>query len=129
MHDLGPRASAIRFLRETGEGQKARVAQALRRSRRISRRSCWTRPIGRSRDAASIELDGRELRLRYLGRGHTDHDALIIVPDADVLFAGDLLENGATPYFGDGYPMDWPATVEAMLGSGRRCHARRPGTW
>jgi glyoxylase-like metal-dependent hydrolase (beta-lactamase superfamily II) len=50
-----------------------------------------------------------------VGRGHTDHDALIIVPDADVLFAGDLLENGSPPYFGDGFPMDWPATIEAML--------------
>jgi glyoxylase-like metal-dependent hydrolase (beta-lactamase superfamily II) len=32
-----------------------------------------------------------------------------------VLCAGDLLENGATPSYSDGYPMDWPATAEALL--------------
>ncbi len=52
--------------------------------------------------------------MRYLGRGHTDNDIVIRVPDAAVTFAGDLLENGAPPYFGDGYPMDWPMTVERL---------------
>ena len=66
-------------------------------------------------DAATIDLGGREIRLAYLGRGHTDNDVVLSVPDADVLCAGDLLENGAPPYFGDGYPMDWPATAEALL--------------
>jgi len=43
--------------------------------------------------------------------GHTDHDIVLHVPDAGVLFAGDLLENGAVPFFGDGYPLDWPETA------------------
>jgi len=64
--------------------------------------------------AADVEVGGRRVELRYLGRGHTDGDIVVRVPDAGVLFAGDLLENGATPWFGDGYPMDWPATVERM---------------
>jgi glyoxylase-like metal-dependent hydrolase (beta-lactamase superfamily II) len=25
------------------------------------------------------------------------------------------VENGAPPYFGDGFPMDWPATLERMV--------------
>jgi glyoxylase-like metal-dependent hydrolase (beta-lactamase superfamily II) len=65
--------------------------------------------------AADVEVGGRRVELRYLGHGHTDHDVVVSVPDADVLFAGDLLENGAAPWFGDGYPMDWPATIERML--------------
>ena len=28
-----------------------------------------------------------------------------------VLFAGDLLEGGAVPFFGDAYPLDWPETA------------------
>ena len=64
--------------------------------------------------AADVDVGGRRVELRYLGRGHTDGDIVVNVPDAGVLFAGDLLENGATPWFGDGYPMDWPATVERM---------------
>jgi glyoxylase-like metal-dependent hydrolase (beta-lactamase superfamily II) len=66
-------------------------------------------------DAAVLDLGGREVRLAYLGRGHTDNDVVVHVPDADVLCAGDLLENGAPPYFGDGFPLDWPATCEALL--------------
>jgi glyoxylase-like metal-dependent hydrolase (beta-lactamase superfamily II) len=38
-----------------------------------------------------------------------------VVPDADVLFAGDLLEEGAPPSFGDSFPLEWPATVELLL--------------
>jgi glyoxylase-like metal-dependent hydrolase (beta-lactamase superfamily II) len=64
--------------------------------------------------AADIEVGGRQVELRHLGRGHTDGDIVVNVPDAKVLFAGDLLENGATPWFGDGYPIDWPATVDRM---------------
>ncbi len=67
-------------------------------------------------ERATVELGSRAVELAYLGRGHTDNDIVITVADADVVCAGDLLENGATPYFGDGYPMDWPATTEAMLG-------------
>jgi glyoxylase-like metal-dependent hydrolase (beta-lactamase superfamily II) len=33
------------------------------------------------------------------------------VPDADVVFAGDLIEGGAVPFFNDGYPLDWPETA------------------
>ncbi len=66
-------------------------------------------------DAATLDLDGREIRLAHLGRGHTDNDIVVSIPDADVLCAGDLLENGAPPWFGDGYPMDWPATAERIL--------------
>jgi glyoxylase-like metal-dependent hydrolase (beta-lactamase superfamily II) len=68
-------------------------------------------------DAATLPFDagGRRIDLRYLGRGHTDNDIVIIVPDADVLFAGDLVEGDAPPFFGDGYPMEWPATVERMV--------------
>lgn len=66
-------------------------------------------------DAATLDLGGREIRLAYLGRGHTDNDIVVSIPDADVLCAGDLLENGAPPWFGDGYPMDWPGTVEGVL--------------
>ena len=68
-------------------------------------------------ESAVVEIDpgGRSVNLRYLGRGHTDNDIVVLVPDAGVLFAGDLLENDATPYFGDAYPLDWPATAERLV--------------
>ncbi|MDO8483400.1 MAG: MBL fold metallo-hydrolase [Candidatus Limnocylindrales bacterium] len=66
--------------------------------------------------ATTIEVGGRPVELRYFGRGHTDHDVVVSIPDTDVVFAGDLVEGGAIPYFGDAYPLDWPATAEALAG-------------
>jgi glyoxylase-like metal-dependent hydrolase (beta-lactamase superfamily II) len=63
---------------------------------------------------ATIDVGGRAVELRYLGRGHTDHDAVISIPDAEVIFAGDLIEGGSVPFFNDAYPLDWPATGDAL---------------
>ena len=65
-------------------------------------------------ETAYVEVGGRRVELRFLGRGHTDHDIVVDVPDAGVLFAGDLLENGAVPSFGDAYPLDWPETASRV---------------
>ena len=40
-----------------------------------------------------------------------------MVPDADVLFAGDLIESAGPPSFGpDSVPDEWPATLDAVIG-------------
>jgi glyoxylase-like metal-dependent hydrolase (beta-lactamase superfamily II) len=58
----------------------------------------------------------RPVTLAHLGPGHTDHDLVVHVPDADVLFAGDLVEEGAPPAFGkDAMPLRWPDAVTALL--------------
>ena len=64
---------------------------------------------------ARLDIGGREVRLHHLGRGHTDNDVVVAVPDADVLVAGDLVESAGPPAFGDGYPLEWPATLAALL--------------
>lgn len=66
-------------------------------------------------EGAELRIGGRPIALRYLGRGHTDGDIVVAVPDAAVVFGGDLLENGAPPYFGDGYPLDWPDTLGMLV--------------
>ncbi|HYL40898.1 MAG TPA: MBL fold metallo-hydrolase, partial [Candidatus Binatus sp.] len=66
-------------------------------------------------ETARIQVGGRAVWLRHLGRGHTDTDIVVEVPDAGVLFAGDLVENGGPPGFGDSYPLDWPETVSRLL--------------
>ena len=66
----------------------------------------------------SIDLENRTVTMRYLGRGHTDNDIVITVSDATVVFAGDLLEESAPPFFGDGYPLSWPGTVARLVDLG-----------
>ncbi len=67
-------------------------------------------------DRAELDLGDRVVELRFLGRGHTDHDLVVLVPDASVVYAGDLVEESAPPAYGDdSYPLDWPATDAALL--------------
>ena len=39
---------------------------------------------------------------------------MVEIPGTDVVFAGDLVENGNVPFFADGYPLEWPATAVAL---------------
>lgn len=64
---------------------------------------------------STVEVGDRALRLLHLGRGHTDNDVIVLVEDADVVIAGDLVEEGAPPAYGDAFPFDWPETVNALL--------------
>ena len=104
------------MLRATGERHAARAAAEVPEIAAELAEVVLDPPDRTFPEQATICLDdGREVELRYLGRGHTDNDIVLRIDGADVLCAGDLLENGATPSFGDGYPMDWPATAEALL--------------
>jgi glyoxylase-like metal-dependent hydrolase (beta-lactamase superfamily II) len=67
--------------------------------------------------ATALDLGDRRVEIAHLGRGDTDGDLVVVVPDADVLFAGDLLESAAPPSFGpDSVPDEWPATLDAVIG-------------
>ncbi|HEX7473517.1 MAG TPA: MBL fold metallo-hydrolase [Candidatus Limnocylindrales bacterium] len=103
---------------EHGEAMRAELIADLPKAAEEWREVIVTPPVQTFDSRATIDLGGRAVELRYLGRGHTDDDIVVTVPAVGVVFAGDLLENGAPPYFGDGFPLDWPATVEAVLGLG-----------
>lgn len=62
-----------------------------------------------------LTVGGREVWLRHLGRGHTAGDLVVQVPDADVVVAGDLVEEIGPPDFDDAYPLEWPETVAGLL--------------
>jgi glyoxylase-like metal-dependent hydrolase (beta-lactamase superfamily II) len=64
-------------------------------------------------DSASPEFGGRLVEMSHLGRGHTDNDIVIRIDG--VTFAGDLIEEGAPPSYGDAYPLEWAGTVGRLL--------------
>ncbi|HEY8308445.1 MAG TPA: MBL fold metallo-hydrolase [Lapillicoccus sp.] len=65
---------------------------------------------------ANVDLGGRVVHLAYAGRGHTDGDIRIWVPDAGVVFLGDLIEESADPSLGsDSWPLEWAATLDRHL--------------
>ena len=62
----------------------------------------------------TVWMGKREVRLMQLGRGHTKGDTVAWLPKEKVLFSGDLVEYGATPYTGDAYLSDWPQTLQRV---------------
>jgi glyoxylase-like metal-dependent hydrolase (beta-lactamase superfamily II) len=62
----------------------------------------------------TLWLGSLEVRLMQLGRGHTKGDTVAWLPQQKILFSGDLVEFDATPYAGDAYFSDWPATLDAI---------------
>jgi 2-keto-4-pentenoate hydratase/2-oxohepta-3-ene-1,7-dioic acid hydratase in catechol pathway/glyoxylase-like metal-dependent hydrolase (beta-lactamase superfamily II) len=63
----------------------------------------------------TIEVGGREVRLLNLGPAHTVADSVVHVPDAGVLFAGDLLFIGCTPIVWAGPIANWVAACDTMI--------------
>jgi glyoxylase-like metal-dependent hydrolase (beta-lactamase superfamily II) len=61
-----------------------------------------------------VWLGKREVRLQHIGRAHTAGDIVAHVPDADVVFSGDLVEYHSACYCGDAHFTDWPATLDRL---------------
>jgi len=55
----------------------------------------------------------REIHLLFLGRAHTEGDVFVYLPKEKVVITGDAVI-GWTPYMGDGYPEDWPGTLDRL---------------
>ena len=77
----------------------------------------------------TVWLGKLEVQLMQLGRGHTKGDTVVWLPQEQMLFSGDLVEFGATPYAGDAYFNDWPQTLDKRRGARaprRSCPAAAP---
>lgn len=70
-------------------------------------------------DSAELAIGGRSVVLTHFGPAHTGHDLVVHVPDADVIFAGDLVEHGpsfTTGSFGsDTVLPGWPSVLAEIL--------------
>lgn len=62
----------------------------------------------------SVYLGKRRVDIMQLGRAHTAGDAVIYVPDENVMFTGDIVEYHSACYCGDGHFNDWGNTIEAI---------------
>jgi len=62
-------------------------------------------------DQMTVYLGNRRVDVMKLGRAHTAGDAVIWVPDEEVMFTGDIVEYHSACYCGDGHFVDWPETL------------------
>ncbi|RMD50264.1 MAG: MBL fold metallo-hydrolase [Alphaproteobacteria bacterium] len=65
-------------------------------------------------DRMTVYLGKRRVEIMHLGRAHTAGDAVVWVPDSEVMFTGDIVEYHSACYCGDGHFADWPRTLEAI---------------
>ena len=64
-----------------------------------------------------VFLGGKQVQMRYFGRGHTNGDAMVYFPALKVLHTGDLMA-GASPlidYSGGGSLKEWAATLDGAM--------------
>ncbi len=61
----------------------------------------------------TLHLGAREVRIMFLGRGHTAGDVVVYLPKERMVATGDLLVNG-TSYMGDAFVPDWIGTIETL---------------
>ncbi len=65
-------------------------------------------------DGIDLYLGSRHLEVRVLP-GHTGGDSIVVVPDADVVFSGDLFWNATLPNTTDADTAAWVRTDETLL--------------
>lgn len=65
-------------------------------------------------DRMTVYLGNRKVEIMHLGRAHTAGDAVVWVPDEQVMFTGDIVEYRSACYCGDGHFGDWDDTLDAV---------------
>ena len=113
-------AGMLDDLLRTGEEQRAQIVQHMRDTdreqiARVIEATEIVPPFYLVDGDTEIDLGGRTVELLYGGRGHTDHDLAVAVPDAGVVFVGDLVEEGADPHMEDAFPQEWAATLRVLM--------------
>ncbi|MGE3491846.1 MAG: MBL fold metallo-hydrolase [Vicinamibacterales bacterium] len=61
----------------------------------------------------TLHLGAREVRIMFLGRGHTAGDVVVFLPKERIVATGDLLVNG-TSYMGDAFVPEWIETITTL---------------
>jgi len=68
-------------------------------------------------DKTDVFLGGKQVQMRYFGRGHTNGDAMVYFPALKMIHTGDLMA-GSSPlidYSGGGSLKEWAATLDAAM--------------
>ena len=72
-----------------------------------------TPPTVTLNDRMTLHLGSREVRIMFMGRGHTGGDVVVFLPRERVIATGDLIVEG-TSYAGDAYIPEWIDTLEKV---------------
>ena len=107
------------------EARIAATADAAERAKLEAQRAVQTNHLAGTKTVVpkppTVTLDdhltlfrgGREIRLLFLGRGHTAGDIVVYLPKERAVITGDLLVEG-TSYIGDAFITDWIQTLDRL---------------
>ena len=71
-----------------------------------------TYPTTTFSESMTVYLGKRRVDIMHLGRAHPAGDAVVHVPDQNVMFTGDIVEYHSACYCGDGHFADWGNTLD-----------------
>ncbi len=71
-------------------------------------------------EGLTLKPGGISVVLTNIGKGHTNGDVIIYVPESDVVFASDLLYIDSIGYMGSGYMTDWLLALDFLEQIGAR---------
>lgn len=63
-------------------------------------------------DTLVIKGSKRNAAIINLGKGHTEEDIVLWLPEEKILFGGDLMFSERHPFLGDGFPNEWINCLE-----------------
>ena len=73
-----------------------------------------TPPTMTIRAQATLPFRDRTIILAHIGKGHTDGDIVVWLPEDRVLFTGDLVYNRRLPWLGGGSVLEWLTTLKRL---------------
>ena len=104
---------------ERGEADmKSEIGRFPRLFRAVESVPGLTWPTLAFKNEMTLWMGKLEVKILQVGRGHSKGDTIVWLPSQKVLFAGDLVEYGATPYCGDAYYTHWARTLDNLKALG-----------
>jgi cyclase len=65
--------------------------------KRLARSAAKNKGVKTFRDTMPVTIGNRPLHVYYFGKGHTDGDAIVVIPDIKAAYVGDLVVEKALP--------------------------------
>lgn len=102
------------------EGLGAEIIATDNARKRLSRTQQMGLPVVTFDDHMNVYFAGKTLQLYYYGRGHTDGDLVIYIPEEKIVMPGDLFAGWGPSirlidYNGGGSLAEWPVTLEKAM--------------
>jgi glyoxylase-like metal-dependent hydrolase (beta-lactamase superfamily II) len=100
------------------ENYRADLLQLMQREKVPAEEQKARLPNETYRNRVTLYLGGKEIQIRYLGRGHTRGDSIIYVPQDRIAYLSELFFAEQFLYIEDGFGLDWLKTLDAVDGLG-----------